>query len=129
MIWCSPLYHGSVSGSFKNAIDWLELLNKNAKGYLSNKIVGLISTAGGTQGLQDINTMEFMVRALRAWAVPLVIPVAQTWKIFDEQGKLKDESIRNSLEQLGKEVFLAARQMAKTGTCDYDKATIDYASK
>lgn len=27
-IWSSPTYHGSVSGSFKNALDWLILLAK-----------------------------------------------------------------------------------------------------
>jgi FMN reductase len=26
MVWSSPMYHGSVSGSFKNALDWLQLL-------------------------------------------------------------------------------------------------------
>lgn len=26
MLWSSPMYNGSVSGSFKNAIDWLHLL-------------------------------------------------------------------------------------------------------
>lgn len=26
LIWSSPTYHGSVSGSFKNALDWLVLL-------------------------------------------------------------------------------------------------------
>ena len=26
LIWSSPLYHGTISGSFKNALDWLELL-------------------------------------------------------------------------------------------------------
>ena len=28
MIWSSPTYHGSVSGSFKNALDWLILLGR-----------------------------------------------------------------------------------------------------
>src|SRR3989449_5747097 len=28
MIWSSPLYHGSISGSFKNALDWLILLGE-----------------------------------------------------------------------------------------------------
>src|SRR5262245_40145638 len=27
LLWSSPLYHGSVSAQFKNAIDWLELLS------------------------------------------------------------------------------------------------------
>src|SRR4051812_47065715 len=26
LLWSSPLYHGTISGSFKNALDWLELL-------------------------------------------------------------------------------------------------------
>jgi NAD(P)H-dependent FMN reductase len=43
---------------------------------LLDKVIGLISAAGGTQGLQAINTMEFAVRALRGWAVPYVVPVA-----------------------------------------------------
>jgi FMN reductase len=65
MIWSSPLYNGSISGSFKNALDWLILLNDREPAYLTDKVVGLISVAGGTQGLQAINTMEFIVRALR----------------------------------------------------------------
>ncbi len=72
MIWSSPLYQGTISGSFKNILDWLQLLSDRDPPYLTNKVIGLISTAGGTQGLQAINTMEFIVRALRGWAVPLV---------------------------------------------------------
>src|SRR4051794_13735501 len=26
MLWSSPLYHGTISGAFKNALDWLQLL-------------------------------------------------------------------------------------------------------
>ena len=37
MIWSSPTYHGSVSGSFKNALDWLILLAERDPPYLSNK--------------------------------------------------------------------------------------------
>ena len=75
MIWSSPTYHGSVSGSFKNALDWLILLADRTPPYLSNKPVGLVSTAGGVQGLQAVNSMDFIARALRAWSVPLVLPV------------------------------------------------------
>ena len=63
MIWSSPTYHGSVSGSFKNALDWLILLAERDPPYLTNKPVGLVTTAGGVQGLQAINSMEFIVRA------------------------------------------------------------------
>jgi FMN reductase len=119
MIWSSPTYHGSVSGSFKNALDWLILLAGNDPPYLSNKPVGLVATAGGVQGLQTINSMDFIARALRAWSVPLVLPVAQSWQSFDPSGNLADEAIAAQLRALGAEVVRAARQFQAEGTCDY----------
>src|SRR5437879_1559338 len=65
LIWASPHYHGTVSGSFKNALDWLQLLARHDPPFLTDRVIGLISTAGGVQGLQTINTMEYVVRALR----------------------------------------------------------------
>ncbi|HEY0006409.1 MAG TPA: NAD(P)H-dependent oxidoreductase [Pyrinomonadaceae bacterium] len=112
LLWSSPLYHGTISGSFKNALDWLELLSKREPGYLTDKVVGLISTAGGTQGLQAVNTMEFVVRALRGWAVPLVIPIPQAWRVFDKQGHTNDERVNEQLHALGREVTRAAQRFA-----------------
>ena len=76
MLWSSPLYQGTISGAFKNALDWLHALGRRDPPFLHDKVIGLISAAGGTHGLQAVNTMEFSVRALRAWAVPYVVPVA-----------------------------------------------------
>jgi FMN reductase len=112
LIWSSPLYHGTISGSFKNALDWLEMLGERKPPYLTDKVVGLISTAGGVQGLQAVNTMEFVVRALRGWAVPLVMPIAQAWKAFDPSGAAVDSKLAAQLHALGKEVARAASQFA-----------------
>jgi FMN reductase len=119
MLWCSPLYHGTVSGAFKNALDWLQLLGDRDPPFLTNKVVGLISVAGGVYGLQAVNTMEFVVRALRGWSVPLVIPIPRAWQVFDEEGKARDEGIERQLHSLGAEVWRAARQFALEGVCDY----------
>jgi len=89
MLWSSPLYHGTISGAFKNALDWLQLLSDRNPPYLTDKVVGLISTAGGTHGLQAVNTMEFVVRALRGWAVPLVLPIPQAWQVFKDASVAK----------------------------------------
>ena len=121
MIWSSPMYHGTVSGSFKNALDWLQLLSDRDPPYLTNKVIGLISTAGGVQGLQAVNTMEFVVRSLRGWAVPMVIPVARAWEAFDEQGRAVDATIDSQLRSLGKEVTRASDQMSVRGYCDYSR--------
>lgn len=103
LIWSSPMYHGTISGSFKNALDWLQLLAHHEPPFLSDKVVGLISTAGGVQGLQAVNTMEFVVRALRGFAVPLVIPIAAR-RAFDQQGDLIDPHVGEQLRGLGREV-------------------------
>src|SRR5271167_3054658 len=112
LIWSSPMYHGTISGSFKNTIDWLQLLAERDPPFLKDKIVGMISTAGGMQGLQAVNTMEFVVRALRGWAVPLVMPIAQACKAFDEQGTPTDAQLTEQLHALGREVARGSCQFA-----------------
>jgi len=106
------MYNGTISGSFKNALDWLKLLGNRNPPYLTDKVVGLISTAGGVQGLQAVNTMEFVVRALRGWAVPLVMPIAQAWKLFDEKGIPQQIQLTEQLHVLGREVARASCQFA-----------------
>jgi FMN reductase len=119
LIWSTPTYHGSVSGSFKNALDWLILLAGRNPPYLTGKPIGLVSTAGGVQGLQAVNSMDFIARALRGWSVPQVLPVAQSWQSFDPEGRLVDEPVAAQLRALGAEVVRAARQFQRDGTCDY----------
>ena len=113
LLWSSPLYHGTISGSFKNALDWLQVLSDRDPPFLTDKVVGLLSAAGGTQGLQAVNTMEFIVRALRGWAVPLVIPIAEAWRVFDNEGYSRDPKLTDLLHTLGGEVARAARQFSR----------------
>jgi FMN reductase len=121
------MYHGTISGSFKNALDWLQVLSGRQPSYLTDKVVGLISTAGGVQGLQAVNTMEFVVRALRGWAVPLVLPIAQAWKAFDPQGKPSDPNLAEQLRALGREVARASCQFALTPPTKADAAAAEAA--
>ena len=109
LIWSSPLYHGTISGAFKNALDWLQLLSARNPPYLTDKVVGLVGAAGGTHGLQAINTMEYVVRALRGWTVPLVVPVSRSWAAFDSSGAAADPQLAKQLKALGEEVTRMAR--------------------
>jgi FMN reductase len=110
MLWSSPLYQGTISGALKNALDWLRLLQDREPPFLHDQVVGLISAAGGTQGLQAINTMEFATRALRAWAVPYVVPIASAARVFDEAGAIQDRAIESQLRMLGSEVVRVAER-------------------
>jgi FMN reductase len=111
LLWSSPLYQGSISGSFKNALDWLHLPSGNV--YLTDRVIGLISVAGGAQGLQAINTMEFCVRALRGWAVPLVVPVSR--------GSVQDEAVERQLKMLGSEVVRIAEHFVTEEEPEHEK--------
>lgn len=113
MVWSSPMYNGSVSGSFKNAIDWLHMLGSREPPYLHDEVIGLISAAGGTHGLQVINTMEFSVRSLRGWAVPLVVPISQAMHALADSGEVQDDAIRLQLSTLGEEVVRVAKRFAQ----------------
>jgi FMN reductase len=108
MLWSSPLYQGTISGAFKNALDWLHLLGGRDPAYLHDTVVGLISAAGGTHGLQAVNTMEFSIRALRAWAVPYVVPVPSAARVFDQDGTVSDPGVELQLRTLGSEVVRVA---------------------
>jgi FMN reductase len=112
LLWSSPLYQGTISGALKNALDWLHVLRDRDPPYLHDKVIGLISAAGGTQGLQAINTMEFAVRALRGWAVPYVVPVAAASRVFDPDGRIKDQAVELQLKTLGGEVVRVAERFA-----------------
>jgi len=108
MLWSSPMYQGTISGALKNALDWLHLLRDRDPPFLHDKVIGLISAAGGTQGLQAINTMEFAARALRAWAVPYVVPVSAAARVFDADGQIREQAVALQLKTLGEEVVRVA---------------------
>jgi FMN reductase len=124
MLWSSPMYQGTISGAFKNALDWLHVLGARQPPFLYDKVIGLISAAGGTQGLQAINTMEFATRALRAWDVPYVVPVAAAARVFDQDGQVQDTAVEAQLMPLGREVvrvaerFVADSPVHRAGECD-----------
>src|SRR6266550_2708429 len=48
LLWSSPMYQGTISGAFKNALDWLHSLGDREPSFLHDKVIGLISAAGGT---------------------------------------------------------------------------------
>jgi len=112
LVWSSPMYQGTISGALKNALDWLHVLGERDPPFLHDKVIGLISAAGGTQGLQAINTMEFAVRALRGWAVPYVVPVASAARVFDRDGQIQDQGVELQLKTLGGEVVRVAKRFS-----------------
>jgi FMN reductase len=104
-LWSSPGYHGTVSGAFKNALDYFEHLSQDTPPYISGKPVGLISTAGGTiAAVQAITAMTHSVYALRGWPVPLIVPIGEVGGVFSSSGAILSDKIATRLQILSAEL-------------------------
>jgi len=104
-LWASPAYHGTISGVVKNALDFIEYLSDRTPPYLHGKPVGLISTAGGTvAAVTTIQAMQHVAHSLRAWVVPLSVPIHQAHRAIDSQGRIIDPSVGERLALLGEEL-------------------------
>ncbi|HLQ99455.1 MAG TPA: NAD(P)H-dependent oxidoreductase [Sphingobacterium sp.] len=77
-IWLAPLYHGSIPGAMKNALDWLEITANAPKPYLIDKTVGMLCWADGMQAMQGINSMDAIAKSLRAWPLPYSVPIVRS---------------------------------------------------
>jgi FMN reductase len=104
-IWASPAYHGTVSGLFKNALDYLDLLRACDPPFLTGKPVGIITVGSGTMAVVNAaNTMVFVAHALRAQPLPMMIPIGLAESHFSRDGECRDPILRGRLMALGAEV-------------------------
>ncbi len=113
-ILASPTYHNTISGSLKNALDFMELLKDDHPPRLEGKVVGLVSVQGGTSGTGNntLTTMLLASRAMRAWVAPSMVSVPGSREAFDEEGRARDPVINKRLQMLGVEVARASAMFA-----------------
>jgi FMN reductase len=108
MIWACPTYHGTVSGVFKNALDFAELLADDARPYLQGCAVGIIAVNDTT----TLTAMSHCVHELRAWLAPTQIMA--TGKSFSKMQELIDDSVKKRLARQVDELvsFAQAHQVS-----------------
>ena len=99
MVWASPCYHGTVSGIFKNAIDFMELLSEDDPPYITGKCVGLIAVNDS----KTFSAMSNSVHEVRAWLAPTHIML--TKKDFDADLTLTSESSLRRMARLVQELM------------------------
>lgn len=101
-LFSTAAYHGTLAGVTKNALDYFEYLSDAPRPYLHNKPVGLIATASGESAdVHSIDAMVNVVHSLRGYVLPLIVPIHNASKAFDN-GKVINEKIDGRLTQLGK---------------------------
>jgi len=103
MLWASPTYHGTVTGAFKNALDFFELLPEAPVRYLEGRAVGLITIPDRT----TFGAMADAAHELRAWLAPT--RVTMTYGDFAPDLTITEPKVIRRLTRLVGELLLFAR--------------------
>jgi FMN reductase len=95
----TPEYHGSFSGVLKNALDLMGFDE------FEGKMIGLVGVSGGQMGAFDaLNSLRNVGRALHAWVIPDQASVPEAWKVFGEDGSIKNARLEERLRTVGRQV-------------------------
>ncbi|OGB50527.1 MAG: hypothetical protein A2496_23070 [Burkholderiales bacterium RIFOXYC12_FULL_60_6] len=105
VILASPGYHGSVSGLMRNAINFIEVLNKETALYLYGHAVSYIATAKGFQsGSTTLVALQNFVFALYGSTTPLGVVINTSVPLLDANGICLQEKVAGQFEYLGEQV-------------------------
>jgi chromate reductase len=107
----TPEYNNSMPGVFKNVIDWLSRPPKDVKRVFGDRPVALMGATpgmGGTLLSQSAWLPVIRTLMMRPWFGGRLY-VSNASKVFDENGNLNDEKIREQLKTFmtGFEAFIA----------------------
>lgn len=95
----TPEYHGSLTGVLKNMLDLM------SQDEFEGKIVGLVGVAGGHTGaLNSLNTMRTIGRNMHCWVLPQEVSIAESSKVFNENGTVNDPLIEQRLLHMGRQI-------------------------
>jgi FMN reductase len=87
VVLASPGYHGGISGTLKNALDYTEEMRGDARGYLDGRAVGCVAAAAGWQAAgATLSALRAIVHALRGWPTPLGVMLNSAEPLFDGAG-------------------------------------------
>jgi arsenical resistance protein ArsH len=103
-VWISPEQHGSMTAAFKNQIDWLPL-SDGAVRPTQGRTLAVMEVSGGSQSFNAVNQLRILGRWMRMFTIPNQSSIAQAWKEFDDEGRLKPSSYRDRVVDVCEELF------------------------
>jgi arsenic resistance protein ArsH len=101
-MWVSPEMHGSVTGVFKNQIDWIPL-NTGSVRPTQGKTCCVAQVNGGSQSFNAINYLRLLARWMRMPCSTNQSSVPKAWQEFHENGRMKDSSYRDRVVDVAEE--------------------------
>ncbi len=99
----SPEYNSSVSGAFKNVIDWVSRADQGvpSTAAFQGKVAGIMSAApGALGGLRGLVHLRSILGNIGVIVVPEQIAVSSAGAAFDEAGQLKDPKMAESVKKV-----------------------------
>jgi arsenical resistance protein ArsH len=103
-VWISPEQHGSMSGVFKNQIDWIPL-SDGAVRPSQGRTLAVMQVCGGSQSFNVVNQLRVLGRWMRMITIPNQSAVAKAWQEFDEEGRMKPSDFRDRVVDVLEELF------------------------
>ena len=102
----TPVYHGMVSSTLKNAFDYL------GKDEFEHTTVGLLATAGGGSYAPTLEHLRTGVRTIHGWALPHEVGIRGAYDAFDDDGEFVDPALEERVRKLGR----MAAENVRTGS-------------
>ncbi len=114
IILATPEYHGSLTGALKNMLDLMSIED------FETKIIGLVGVAGGHVGaINSLNTMKTICRNLHCWVLPQEVSIANSGRVFDENGAMNDPALEERLLDLGRQLVKFASMQQEVQQSDF----------
>lgn len=125
-VWVSPERHGTITGVFKNQVDWLPLEDGSVRP-TQGRTLAVMQVSGGSQSFNVVNALRVLGRWMRMVAIPNQSSVAKAWQEFDEHGRMKpspfydrvvdvmEELVKFTLMVRGRSDYLVSRYSERKG--------------
>jgi FMN reductase len=110
----SPGYHGSLSGTVKNALDYTEEMARDGRPYFDGRAVGCIAAAAGWQAAgATLSALRAIVHALRGWPTPIGVLLNSSEPQFDADGRCLVPQMETALKAMVEQVMAFATGTAQ----------------
>jgi arsenic resistance protein ArsH len=100
--WVSPEMHGTVTGAFKNQIDWIPLKTGSVRP-TQGKTCLVAQVNGGGQSFNAVNYLRLLARWMRMPCCTNQSSVAKAWREFDDNGRMKESDFRDRIVDCSEE--------------------------